>query len=204
MDGIAQDLPAPIAIDPEATANHSTRTARDARDLAFSALIDRHARFLYRVAFGLLRNPEDAEDAVQDTFLKLYRNDAWQHMEDEKAYLARAVWRTGLDRRTTAGAIAMKNSQDITELDLPGTGDSPEHTAIANADRTLLKALIQALPESLRQPLILTHIDGMKSQEVAAILGIPDGTVRSRINRAKAELQEKFLAATKAPREARS
>jgi RNA polymerase sigma-70 factor (ECF subfamily) len=195
MDGIAQELPEPIAaldgIAPDRPADHSTRTERDA---AFAALVERHARFLYRVAFGLLRNPEDAEDAVQETFLKLYRGDAWLAMDDEKAFLATAVWRSGLNRLGSAGAKAMKNAEDVTEMEIAGNANTPEDDAVAAGQRRLMKSLIEALPEELRQPLVLSAVEGMRSHEVAAILGIPDGTVRTRIMRAKAELRKRFMA----------
>jgi len=128
MDGIAQGLPGRIArIETEVPAEQPTRSTRD---VAFAALVDRHARFLYRVAFGLLRNAEDAEDAVQETFLKLYRHDAWQAMNDEKAFLARAVWRSGLDRIGTAGAKAMKNAGDVTQMEIASHAPSPEDNAL--------------------------------------------------------------------------
>ena len=198
MDGIAQGLSGPVVeIDPEAPA----QPARTERDAAFAALVDRHARFLYRVAFGLLRNPEDAEDAVQETFLKLYRNDAWQAMDDEKAFLSRAVWRNGLDRLSTAGAKAMKNAEDVTELEIASAAATPEESALGASARAVMKSLIAKLPESLRQPLVLSAVEGMRSHEVAAVLGIPEGTVRTRVMRAKAELRRLFLAASPAARE---
>ena len=191
MDGIAQGLGATVdETDPQASAQPD-RTERDA---AFAALVDRHARFLYRVAFGLLRHAEDAEDAVQETLLKLYRNDAWQAMEDEKAFLARAVWRTGLDRLSTAGAKAMKNAEDVSEMEIASAGESPEETALGASARAVMKALIAGLPEVLRQPLVLSAVEGMRSHEVAVVLGIPEGTVRTRVMRAKAELRRRFLA----------
>jgi RNA polymerase sigma-70 factor (ECF subfamily) len=195
MDGIAQGLDAAVVeTEPEASA----QPARTERDVAFAALVDRHARFLYRVAFGLLRNSEDAEDAVQETFLKLYRNDAWQAMDDEKAFLARAVWRSGLDRLSTPGAKAMKNAADVTEMDIASEAASPEESALGAAARTLMKSLIEALPEPLRQPLVLSAVEGMRSHEVAVVLGIPEGTVRTRVMRAKAELRRRFLATQEA------
>lgn len=191
MDGIAQG----IALMVDQTAPQTpAQPARTARDAAFAALVDRHERFLYRVAFGLLRNPEDAEDAVQETFLKLYRNDAWQAMDDEKAFLARSVWRTGLDRLSTAGARAMKNSADVTEMEIASPSASPEESALGASARALMKSLIEALPETLRQPLVLSAVEGMRSHEVAVVLGIPEGTVRTRVMRAKTELRRRFLA----------
>src|ERR1700760_1887323 len=70
----------------------------ETRDDAFSRIVDQHARLMYRVAHSLLRHPQDAEDAVQDALLKLYRGDAWRQMQDERAFLARTVWRTAFDR----------------------------------------------------------------------------------------------------------
>ena len=63
------------------------------RDERFEELVGRQARFMFQVAFGLLRNRQDAEDAVQEAFLKLYRGEAWLRMENEKGFLARTVWR---------------------------------------------------------------------------------------------------------------
>ncbi len=186
MDGIAQDLLAEDAREP-------AQPDRAARDAAFAALVDRHARFLYRVAYGLLRNQEDAEDAVQETFLKLYRNDAWLAMDDEKAFLARSVWRTGLDRLGTAGAKAMKGAADVSEMEIASTAATPEDNALGASARAVMKSLIEALPESLRQPLVLSAVEAMRSHEVAVVLGIPEGTVRTRVMRAKAELRHRFL-----------
>ena len=191
MDGIAQELAAAA----EAEGERPAQPDRKARDAAFAALADRHARFLYRVAYGLLRNAEDAEDAVQETVLKLFRDNAWQAMEDEKAFLATAVWRAGLDRLSTAGAKAMKHAADVSEMEIASADLSPEESAVGAQARMVMKALIEALPELLRQPLVLSAVEGMRSHEVASVLGIPEGTVRTRVMRAKAELRKRFLAA---------
>ena len=138
MDGIAQGLPG--ALEDSEREKPATPHSTD-QDAAFAALVNRHARFLYRVAFGLLRNSEDAEDAVQETFLKLYRTSAWlspegkTKMDDEKAFLARSVWRTGLTRLGSAGAKAMKNAEDVTELDLASPAASPEDHALGASAR---------------------------------------------------------------------
>jgi RNA polymerase sigma-70 factor, ECF subfamily len=194
MDGVAEDFPL------AGRAQEQTQTERDA---AFGALAERHGRFLYRVAFGLLRNQQDAEDAVQETLLKLYRGDAWQAMEDEQAFLARSVWRNGLSRLGSANAKAMRFSEDVTEMELASTRPNPEQVAMAGSERELMRTLVEALPETLRQPLVLSAVEGMRSNQVAAILDIPEGTVRTRVMRAKAELRRRFLEMTQAPAEVR-
>ena len=99
--GLARDVGGGVVGFPRG-AEHRTRaeTRRwiDAaeRDRLFAEMAERQARFMFRVAHGLLRSVQDAEDAVQEALLKLYRTDGWLRMEDEKAFLARTVWRGGL------------------------------------------------------------------------------------------------------------
>jgi DNA-directed RNA polymerase specialized sigma24 family protein len=69
-----------------------------ALDAEFAALVERQSRFVFRIAYTVLRNVHDAEDAAQDVFLKLYRTKAWKKMCDERAFLARATWRMAVDR----------------------------------------------------------------------------------------------------------
>jgi RNA polymerase sigma-70 factor (ECF subfamily) len=156
-------------------------------------MAERQGRFLFRIAYGLLRSVQDAEDAVQDALLKLYRSDGWLRMEDEKAFLARTVWRVGLD-------IVAQRPKSTEPLDDEGgrefsaEGSSAEQSAVDGDERTLLRRLIQGLPEHLRQPLVLSAIEEMTSREVALAMGIPEGTVRTREMRARAELRRRFKA----------
>jgi len=156
-------------------------------------MAERQARFLFRVAHGLLRSVQDAEDAVQEALLKLYRCDGWLHMEDEKAFLARTVWRAGLDivarRQKTAGPM-----DEAAERELAWEGNTPEQNAVEGDDRALLRRLIDSLPEDQRQALVLCAVEEMTSREVAAAMGIPEGTVRTRVMRARAELKRRFEA----------
>jgi RNA polymerase sigma-70 factor (ECF subfamily) len=63
----------------------------------FAAPVNRQARFVFRVSYAVLRNSHDAEDVVQEVFLKLYRSRAWDKIEDERAYLSRVAWRMAVD-----------------------------------------------------------------------------------------------------------
>jgi RNA polymerase sigma-70 factor (ECF subfamily) len=156
----------------------------------FAALVGRNAKTMFRVACSLLRNPHDAEDAVQEAFLKLYRTDGWRRMENERAFLARTVWRVALDRMKTATS----ETEDATAVELVSSALSPEELAANGAERELLRRMIDALPEELRRPLVLSAIEELTSVEVAAVMGIPEGTVRTRVMRAKAELKKRFEA----------
>src|ERR1700723_3561867 len=159
------------------------------RDEGFEEVVARQARFLFQVAFGLLRNAEDAEDAVQEAFLKLYRGKAWLRMENEKGFLARTVWRGALDRLPRAS----ERMSDVSEMQLEAVGGSPEENAVDEDERAVLRRLIDGLPEELRQPLVLMSVEEMTSREVAEAMGIPEGTVRTRVMRARTELRRRFL-----------
>jgi RNA polymerase sigma-70 factor (ECF subfamily) len=162
------------------------------RDERFEQMVARQARFMFQVAFGLLRNKQDAEDAVQEAFLKLYRGEAWLRIENEKGFLARTVWRVALNHLPKATERMLDVSEmQLVALDAAG---SPEQSAVDQAERVVLKRLIDGLPEELRQPLVLSSVEEMTSREVAEVMGIPEGTVRTRVMRAKTELRRRFVA----------
>ena len=166
------------------------------RDRRFAEMAERQARFMFRVAHGLLRSVQDAEDAVQEALLKLYRSDGWLRMENEKAFLARTVWRVGLDvvARRPRGTEPL---EDEAGREFAAGGESAEESLVERGERELLRRLIEALPEELRQPLVLSAIEEMTSREVAMAMGIPEGTVRTRVMRARAELKRRFEAMRK-------
>src|SRR3984885_8944388 len=162
------------------------------RDERFEEMVGRQARFLFQVAFGLLRNRQDCEDAVQEAFLKLYRGEAWLRIENEKGFLARTVWRVALDHLPKPA----ERMTDVAEMQLAATGEggaSPEQNVVDEDERALLRRLIDGLPEELRQPLVLSSVEEMTSREVAEAMGIPEGTVRTRVMRARTELRRRFL-----------
>jgi RNA polymerase sigma-70 factor, ECF subfamily len=158
-------------------------------DEEFEALVKRQSRFVFRVAYAILRNTHDAEDAAQETFLKLYRNRTWRKMHDERAFLARTAWRVAIDRLP-------KTHLTNTESDYEpfSSAPTPEQLAIAKNQHAAIHRMIDALPEELRQPLALSAIDELNSREIALILGIPEGTVRTRLMRARQMLRQKLAA----------
>ena len=170
-------------------ANREDSLAID-RESTFSRLVERHSRVMYRVAFSLLRNAQDAEDAVQEAFLKLYRGEAWRRMEDEKAFLARTVWRVALDRLPKRGERALEADEEFASGD-----ESPEAGAVRGAQSALLRRMIEALPENLRQVLVLSAIEELSSREIAAMIEVPEGTVRTRLLRARDELKRRYQGA---------
>ena len=165
------------------------------RDEVLEGLVREHSRLVYRIAFAVLRRHHDAEDATQETFLRVLRySSKLAAVEDAKTWLARVAWRVAVDRSKKQGR------QRETALEDPETPIAEVASADAPADETVhgaqlgavLERLIAALPEKLRQPLVLSTIEEMSPREIAATLGINEAAVRSRVFRARQILREKL------------
>ena len=170
--------------------------ARDA-DAEFTALVQRQSRFVFKVAYAVLVNSFDAEDVVQETFLKLYRNHAWKQADNERAYLARVAWRVAVDhkRRSAASPAA---AADPSTLDVVASEHPGPHEALSQANQqATVHVLIDSLAEELRVPLVLSAFDELNSREIGKVLGIPEGTVRTRLQKARQILRLKLEATEK-------
>jgi RNA polymerase sigma-70 factor (ECF subfamily) len=178
------DFPQPIALQGLSLTRQREAAACEDR---FAALVSRQSRFVFRVAYSVLRNIQDSEDVVQETFLRLYRSRAWESMDDEKAFIARVAWRIAIDR-------TRKASSPASGRDIPSGAETPEQEVIAADWKAAFHRLIDALPEELRQPLALSTVEELNSQQIGDVMGIPEGTVRSRLTRARQVLRQKAAA----------
>jgi RNA polymerase sigma-70 factor (ECF subfamily) len=154
-----------------------------------------HARLVYRIAYSVLRNPADAEDAAQEVFLRVLRyGRKIGRISDQKAWLARITWRVAIERcgkiaKTTAGAEQPVES-------LVSRGHGADRILLEQERMAVLERLISALPDSLRDVLVLSTLEEIAPREVASMLGISEAAVRSRAFRAREILREKLLALT--------
>jgi RNA polymerase sigma-70 factor (ECF subfamily) len=160
------------------------------RQAIFTRLATEHARFLYRVAWSVLRHSEDAEDCVQEALLKLYRGESWRRMVNERAFLASVVWRLALDHRKARQPVA----EEEAALQLADSRPTPESSVAEEDERELLREFIAELPEDLRDTLRLSALEELNSREIGELMGVPEGTVRTRLMRARTELQERWAA----------
>ena len=157
-----------------------------AEDTALAALVDQYAGALYRVAYSVLRNPSDAEDAVQETFLRVLRHrHSLGEVRDHRVWLIRIVWNIVLDRKRRAKS--RPETDDVEELArvLPSTGLSAEDVAAAAQHHARVLACVDRLPNKERQVLILSAFEELTSVEISAVLGITESSVRSRLFRAR-------------------
>ena len=167
------------------------RTVQDearqhAKDEALAALVEQYATTLYRVAFSVLRNPADAEDAVQEAFLRVLRHrDGLDEVRDHRVWLIRIVWNIVLDRKRRAKT--RPETDDVEELArvLPADGLSAEQRAAAAQHHSHVLACVERLPAKERQVLMLSAFEELSSVEIASILGITESSVRSRLFRAR-------------------
>jgi RNA polymerase sigma-70 factor, ECF subfamily len=165
------------------------RIEQEHRQAIFTRLATEHGRFLYRIAWSVLRHAEDAEDCVQEALLKLYRGESWRQMTNERAFLGSVVWRLAIDRRSMR-----KPGADEEELQLADSRATPETAATEHDERQLLRELIAELPDELRETLRLSAFEELNSREIGELMGVPEGTVRTRLMRARAELQSRWAA----------
>ena len=163
-------------------------------DLAreFEARLVESSTLAFRVAFSVLRQREDAEDVAQEAFAKAYRSFRQLRERDRfRQWLVRMTWRLALDRLrsnrrrlTREGVEASLQTRQGQET----TGDP----VIANERAEQLWRAIDALPEKLRLVIVLAGIEGHDMHQVAALLDVPEGTVKSRLFLARRHLRERL------------
>ena len=171
-------------------------TAERSRDEVLEALVRAHSRLVYRIAYAVLRRHHEAEDATQETFLRVVRySSKLAEVEDPKTWLARIAWRVAVEfgrRNARKQEIPLEDPEKpVQEAISPDT--SADQTIQGTQVGAVLEKLIAALPEKLRAPLILSAVEEMTPREIAATLDINEAAVRSRVFRARQILKEKLV-----------
>jgi RNA polymerase sigma-70 factor (ECF subfamily) len=170
-------------------------TIEDSQSEVLDTLVRQHSRLVYRIAYAVLRSHHDAEDATQETFIRVLRySSKLAGVADAKTWLARIAWRVAVDR---SGHKKKTREMPLDDLEKPVpeiVSSEIAADAVVHGSQLggVLEKLIAALPEKLRQPLILSAIEEMSPREVAATLGINEAAVRSRVFRARQTLREKL------------
>jgi RNA polymerase sigma-70 factor (ECF subfamily) len=156
------------------------------------AVVRQHARFVYQVAYLLLRNHHDAEDSTQETFMRVWRyRKRLPEARDLKAWLARIAWRVALDRRKNSAEISLADAAEAV-FKLYAAGESAEKIAGAKQMAVLLNQLIATLPGKLRDPMLLSLDQELTQAEIGRVLNIPESSVRTRLFRARQMLRQKL------------
>jgi len=156
---------------------------------------------LYSAALRMTRNPADAEDVVQETFLKAYRAyDSFQAGTNLKAWLYRILTNTYINRYRKAqrrpSEVELGELQDLYLFkrlgEQSGASESAEEEVLEQfVDSDVIQAL-ESLPDNFRMPVLLADVEGFAYKEIAEMLDIPIGTVMSRLHRGRKALQKKL------------
>ncbi|MGA9070647.1 MAG: RNA polymerase sigma factor [Terracidiphilus sp.] len=159
---------------------------RAEEEQALAALVSQYAPTLYRVAYSVLRNAADAEDAVQEAFLRVLRHrETLGEVRDQRVWLIRIVWNVVLDRKRRMKT--RPETDDVVELArvLPAEGLSADERVAAAQHHAHVLACVEQLPAKERQVMMLSAFEELSSVEIAAVIGITESSVRSRLFRAR-------------------
>jgi RNA polymerase sigma-70 factor, ECF subfamily len=170
--------------------------ARGGDAAAFGVLVERHRSAVYRAALAILGSAADAEDVAQDALVAAYQKLAGFRGDAAfKTWVLSIAWRHALDRRRS---MAMRLRRFVSpdpdawpEAAEPGAG--PDEALVGSEFRGQVRRLVKTLPAKLRDPLLLWASGDYTYDEMAAVLGIPSGTVKWRVMEARRQLREKLL-----------
>jgi RNA polymerase sigma-70 factor (ECF subfamily) len=159
---------------------------------AFRPLMQRHQDRIFRVACGMLRRPEDAMDAVQEVFIRVYERLADFKGESQfGTWLCRVTVNHCIDRQRRQGTF---DARFVMDGEIEGQADEGPEGLLANAQEghAVERALADLSPEH-RQAIVLREVEGLSYEEIAAVMDCPKGTVMSRLHHARKKLQVALL-----------
>ncbi len=157
----------------------------DTRSRYFELTVWPHMRSAYNLARWLVRNGDDAEDIVQEAFLK-----AFKALDSYRGGDAR-VWMLAIVRNTAMNFVRKRKPDaavDIEQIEPADRSPNPEEGLLEQSRRERVRLAISRLEPEFRETLVLREIEGLSYKEIAAILDIPPGTVMSRLSRARQRL----------------
>lgn len=170
--------------------------AMEAAAPTVETLVAGHSVMVFRIAYSILRNHHDAEDAAQECFLRVWKHkDRLHQVNNAKTWLARIAWTTALDKRRSGRAMISLSDENLgTELmqSIADSAPAADEQFAGTEMQRMLERLIASLPEDLRDTLELSTVRELNSAEIAEVMKIPEGSVRTRLFRARKQLKEKL------------
>jgi len=192
--------PLPHGGSPDAPDEELARRVAKGDAAAFEALMRRHNRTMFRTARAILRDDAEAEDALQEAYLQAFRTiGGFRGDAKFSTWMARVVANEALARLRKqvrrAAIVPLQGGVEVDEINPttePSMDQGPENAARRAEIRKLLEKRIDALPGAYRPVFMLRAVEEYSVEETAAILQIPEATVRSRFHRARSLLREKL------------
>ncbi|MCQ2419009.1 MAG: sigma-70 family RNA polymerase sigma factor [Clostridia bacterium] len=175
--------------------------AQKGDETAFEQLVLLYQKRVYNLALRMVQNPDDAFDLSQEAFLK-----AWKNLPNLKADAAFSTWlfrmtsnecidflRRSKRQKTVSLTVESDDDEEV-QLDMPDTAPGPEEAAIRAEEQALLQKAMEQLPPDHRQILTLRIVDDLDYRQISEVLGIAEGTVKSRLARARDNLRKNLAA----------
>jgi len=176
--------------------------SREGDQDAFRQLVERYQVAVHNLAYRMLGDPNDAEDAAQEIFMRIYRQ--LGRYDPSRKF---STWTLAIATNYCIDQLRRRRMQLVPlENIIPWARSrevGPEGEAITQEARDDVQRLIMRLPEKYRAPLVLRYFEELSCAEIAEVLGMPEGTVKTQIHRARKSL-EKLLAEGEEPRNALS
>ena len=161
---------------------------------AFEELVQKYQSRMYYLCLSITKNAADAEDAAQNAFIKAFRAIGSFRMES-----AFSTWLYSIGRNSALDVVKKRKDHSDIDSELSLMSDvvefDPEQSAVSREEAEKLRELINGLPDEFKNVLILREIEGMQYAQIAEALGISEGTVKSRISRARERLKAAVLKA---------
>jgi RNA polymerase sigma-70 factor (ECF subfamily) len=152
---------------------------------AFATLVERYDRAVYHLAYRTLRDVEEARDATQEAFFKAFRS-----LRTFKPGAKFSTWIFAIAYHACCDRLSRRKHYASDEMpDLADAAPGPEQQAVALDEASRLRTAIDALPEKYRTVVTLFHLQGRQYEEIASVLGLPLGTVKTHLFRAKEQLR---------------
>ena len=167
---------------------------------AFETLVERYQKQVYNLALRMVNNESDAEDLAQEAFIRAWRSlGSFQYTSQFSTWLYRLTSNICIDflrakKRRKVISLTMLRDDEDSQWDLPDTEPLPEQQMIAAEDRAALARALASLDPDYRQVLTLRIVNECSYQQISQILGIAEGTVKSRLSRAREQLRNKMAA----------
>jgi RNA polymerase sigma-70 factor (ECF subfamily) len=172
------------------------RRCRAGDQAAWGELVARHTRKVFGLAYRFVGRVDEAEDLTQETFVKVYQN-LGRYRDTDGSF---PTWLMTVARNQAIDQYRRRKEERLRRTDEPEGMDSlssPEEGPLRKLEREervqLVRRGLRTLPADLREPLILCDLEGLPYDEAAAILQVPLGTVKSRINRGRLELAKRLM-----------
>jgi len=158
---------------------------------------------LYSAALRMTRNPSDAEDLVQETYLRAYRGfGGFQDGTNLKAWLYKILTNTFINsyrsKKRRPDEVELDTTEDFSlfrrlgGLEAANAGKTPESEVLDAMPDAVVKDALESLPEQFRMAVLLADVEGFSYKEIAEIMNVPIGTVMSRLHRGRKQLQQRL------------